>query len=131
MKRPWSDADQYGVQELLHLLMMEGKWKTAETLARGLVELSPDDDYSHTALGVILRNTGNHQLAAESFRTALSTNPNSLEAAVGLGEVLVLLGQMAEARACYEMVTYLVEGLAVPAALRPRIDRLNRVVTRP
>lgn len=74
--------------------------------------LAKDDGLSavHGALGELYRQTGNPQAAEVQFRTALNTDPRSVEALEGLANTLIDLNQLDDAQLIMERMIELQPG---------------------
>src|SRR5262249_9963513 len=53
------------------------RWDAAEAEFRKLLDLSPDSDYAHYALGRVLEKQGREQEANGHYKLASSLNPRS------------------------------------------------------
>lgn len=128
-KRPgeWSAEERFAVAELAHLLLTEGQRDSARALLEGLVEVAPDDLWSRMALAASLRALKLYDGAARQLDEALRIDPQNLAAAVELGEVNLLRGQMQAARGCSAMAEYMLSQGGAPEALKVRVQRLARV----
>jgi tetratricopeptide (TPR) repeat protein/DNA-binding winged helix-turn-helix (wHTH) protein len=69
----------------------------AERACRRALELNPNLDIVHTALGELYLATGRQERAEESFAAALAIDPNSVAALTGLGNVARLQRRPEEA----------------------------------
>jgi Flp pilus assembly protein TadD len=54
-----------------------GRWQEAEAEFRALVELSPDDDFAHYALGRTLTNQGRHEEARPHIKLGQALRPRT------------------------------------------------------
>ncbi len=123
----WTPDERFAVAELAHLLLTEGQRDSARALLEGLVELAPDDLWSRMALAAALRALKHYDGAARQLDEALRIDPQNLSAAVELGEVNLLRGQMQAARGCSAMAEYMLSQGGASEALKVRVQRLARV----
>ncbi len=92
-----SKADQYGMAQIGHTLLTEGKLEQAGTIFEGLHSLDPFDAYFLTALGSIAQQQGKNEEAENHYTRVLEINPFSIPARAHRGEVRVMLGKLGEA----------------------------------
>ena len=77
----------------------------AEVMARRIIRSNPADaHWAHNLLGLIKVNAGQNQVAAEEFSAALTLAPGFVPAKANLANVLLLEGQVDEARRLFEEV---------------------------
>ncbi len=69
-------------------LLISGQMQTAETEVVRLLELYPDEAFSHAARGWVAIYRGKPAHSLEAFKTALQINPNSEWARAGLMEAI-------------------------------------------
>jgi tetratricopeptide (TPR) repeat protein len=69
----------------------------AEASCAAALELNPNLDVVHTALGQLYASTGDHSEAEASFRRALRIDPSSAASFIGLGNVNIQQGRIKEA----------------------------------
>jgi Flp pilus assembly protein TadD len=68
------DTDALKTSALLFLGKKD--YEGAATAYRKLIELQPDSFSYHTALGLVLEDQGNLELALREYRVALALNPS-------------------------------------------------------
>jgi len=73
--------------------------ENAEISCARALELNPNLDVVHTALGDLYRATGKYAQAESSYLAALDINPNSVESLSGLGNSYILQNRADEAEA--------------------------------
>jgi predicted O-linked N-acetylglucosamine transferase (SPINDLY family) len=78
-----------------------GRIQLAEDSCRQVVELAPHHSDAWHLLGLVSRETGNHDFAIECIERALQLNPDNPAAHNNLGILLKNQGKLHEAVACY------------------------------
>lgn len=87
-----------------HQLYNEGAYDEAVELLRQALEIYPLAAELHVGMGYARLAREEYAWARLGFEQALGLNPTHEEALAGLGEVLLKLGQRAEALSCFEKV---------------------------
>jgi len=64
-----------------------------KSLLQQALHLCPDHAHTHNNLGVLLEQEGNDTAAFSHYRQAVSSQPNYVEAWLGMGDVLYQQGQ--------------------------------------
>lgn len=77
-------------------------WQSVIAHMKATAEQRPWDDDAFTLLGFAYRENGDYAKALEAYERALALNPYHRDALEYLGETLVELGQLAQARAVLE-----------------------------
>ncbi|MBK8229770.1 MAG: tetratricopeptide repeat protein [Candidatus Eisenbacteria bacterium] len=122
----WRDDQRYAVRELGHLLLSEGRADLARVLFEGLVAVDPDDAWSRIALAASYRLEKRYVEASGELDEALKREPQSIEAALSLGEVALLDGRAQEAKGVAAMVEYMARSQTLSEPLKLRVRRLAR-----
>jgi predicted O-linked N-acetylglucosamine transferase (SPINDLY family) len=78
-----------------------GRVQLADATCRQVIALAPDHSAAWHLLGLISRDTGNHDFAVECLERALQLNPGDPAAHNNLGILLKNQGKLDEAVACY------------------------------
>ncbi len=120
----WNEEERYAVRELGHLLLTEGRADLARVLFEGLIAIDPDDAWARLALAATYRAEKRYDLASAELDEGLKRDPQSIEAALALGEVALLHGRMQEAKGCAAMVEYMARGQSMSEPLKARVRRL-------
>ncbi|MFQ3646955.1 MAG: tetratricopeptide repeat protein [Anaerolineae bacterium] len=82
----------------------EARWREAIDSARMATELSPSDARAYWALGMVLTQTGNYDMAIAELRTAIQLNPTLLPPYFELAFLLLSLDRNQEAIDLYDRI---------------------------
>lgn len=93
-----------GLDKLATILIRRGEYDEAVTLAREIVELSPNKVLALAKLGNALRAQGKLGEAIECYRQALQIEPNYAKGRYGLADTLLAQGKTDEALSHYRRV---------------------------
>lgn len=125
--RQSDDAGLYGRVRFAKMLSVAGKTAANKGEAlRILLEMAksnPNDAETWRRLGDSYKNGGLGEQAAAAFRNALEADPGSLQAHLGLAEVLRERGDLAGAHPHYQAVVNLGRAQSVPMPLRAEFVR--------
>lgn len=110
--------------------LLAGTSYTAEegiSYLRQVVEQMPRSYLSHYNLAIGLKTAGQFEESATQFRLTLDLKPDSADALVNLGHVLLELGQAAEAAQVYEAALPLrrAPGLVSKAPIKTNVSKLR------
>jgi Tfp pilus assembly protein PilF len=118
---------------LAYVLLLKGgaKLNEAQDLAAAAVKASPNVASFHDTLARIAAQRGNPDAAITSFRKALALDPASLEAMIGLADVLSQTGKRDEARAQLAQIdTALQLNPRLPVPLQSQLDATRSALRR-
>lgn len=94
----WREDELWSLAQLGWTYLERGRLEEAQKLFAGLTVLAPKMGYPWQALGLIARRRGDLSRAIGCFKHAQQLEPTNTEVRLGLGEVLLLAGEHAEAR---------------------------------
>lgn len=86
---------------VLSLLRRDGE---AAVAAHRAMALEPDDPHTLDTIGCVLTRLGDHEGAAKLFRKAVAAQPDHLDFRYNLAAASGFIGEVAEARAQYEVI---------------------------
>lgn len=88
--------------QLAHALFVHGGTDLGESVYREAIALFPDNPVCRTDLGYILRSTGRYDEALVEFKSAQAIFHRSYIVAIGIADVLIEMGDIANARSALE-----------------------------
>jgi tetratricopeptide (TPR) repeat protein len=94
----WREDELWSLAHLGWTYLERGRLDEAQKIFAGLTVLAPKMGYPWQALGLIARRRGDLGRAIGCFKHAQQLEPTNTEVRLGLGEVLLLAGEHAEAR---------------------------------
>lgn len=94
----WRDDELWSLAQLGWTYLERGRLEEAQKVFAGLTVLAPKMGYPWQALGLVARHRGDLARAVGCFKHAQQLEPGSIDIRLGLGEVLLLAGEHAEAR---------------------------------
>ena len=80
----------------------ENKINIAKNLYEKFLEIDPNHAAAHSNLGIIFKQSGDHQKAKKCYEKAIEINPKFLDAHNNLGNLYKELGETLNAKSCYE-----------------------------
>ena len=119
--RALDDGQHWTVVRLIYWHLDRGRWREAETLARGLLALDNGDGLAWKYYGEARRHQGEYDEAARAFRQALRRRSDDAELWMRLGRCLLRMGAAEEAKAALRRAQ---DG---SSGLRRRIDALLKM----
>ena len=82
------------------------QWRTEDTLWIATARTSPSHPPTWNNMGDVYARTGNREKAVESFKRAISLNPQYADAYHNLGHTYLLMGSLTEAKEHLEQAIY-------------------------
>ena len=120
--RSLSSTQRWTVARLAFWYLDRGRWQQAESLTRGLLALDAQDGLAWKYYGEARRQKGDLAEAARAYGEATRHLPDDVEVRVRLGDSLLRLGRVDEARQALEEA----RRCEVFDAMEQRIDALLR-----
>jgi Flp pilus assembly protein TadD len=127
--RPNQPAAQ---NNLAYVLLLKGdSLDEAHQLSTAAVTASPNTSSFHDTLARVEAKRGNRDAAVTSFRKALALDPTSVEAMIGLTEVLAQSGNREDARAQLVQIDAVLQtSPRLPPQLQTQLDAVRAALRR-